>query len=310
MNHTDMKKTFAQATIDLAKEGCNVAVVDADLMRIVGSAAFRDEYPDRYFQVGIAEQDLVSTAAGLALTGRMVFATSFSNFISLRAADQVCNTVCYNNLNVKVCGIYAGISSEKNGGTHISVSDVNLFRAVPGISIIDPGDANELYQAMKVAGTTDGPFYLRISKGPMDKLFADDYKFQLGKSLQLREGKDVTLITSGLTTKFGITACEELEKRGISVCHIHMPTIKPIDTEAILRAAKDTSMIFTAENHSIIGGLGSAVSEVVSANCPTRVVRMGINDTFCVGASVAYLSEQHGFSAEKIVERIKTELNK
>ena len=309
-DYSNMKSTFSCALNDMVAQGENIAVVDADLMRIVGSAGFKEANPERYFQVGISEQDMVGTAAGLALMGRTVFATTFSNFISLRAADQVCNAVCYNNLNVKVCGIYAGISSEKNGGTHISVEDTAIFRAMPGMTILDPGDGDEFYQAMCLAAKTPGPFYIRISKGPMPKILPDDYKLQLGKGVVLNEGNDATLITSGLTTKFGIDACMMLKEIGLNVRHIHMPTVKPLDKEIIIKAAKETGALVVAENHSVVGGLGSAVAEAVCESYPVHVERLGIRDSFCVGASVAYLANQHGFSAEKIVEKIKTILKK
>ena len=299
MDHTDMKKTFSQSLIDLTEAGENIAVVDADLMRIVGSSGFRDAYPDRYFQVGIAEQDLVGTAAGLSIMGRTVFATTFTNFISLRAADQICNTVCYNGLNVKVCGIYAGITSEKNGGTHISVEDVTIFRGMPHMRIIDPGDGNEFYQAMGVAARTPGPFYIRISKGPMAPVLPADYQFHLGKGVVLSEGTDAALITSGLTTSFGLDACSILRSAGIHIRHIHMPTVKPIDRDAVIQAAQETGMLFVAENQSIIGGLGSAVAETVCDSFPVRV-----------GASVAHLSAQYDINAQGIVKRIRSALQK
>ena len=307
-DYSNMKSTFSCALNDMVAQGENIAVVDADLMRIVGSAGFKEVNPERYFQVGISEQDMVGTAAGLALMGRTVFATTFSNFISLRAADQVCNAVCYNNLDVKVCGIYAGISSEKNGGTHISVEDTAIFRAMPGMTILDPGDGDEFYQAMCLAAKTPGPFYIRISKGPMPKILPDDYKLQLGKGVVLSEGTDAALITSGLTTKFGVEACATLREQGINVRHIHMPTIKPLDRDIVLKAAKETGMLFVAENHSVVGGLGSAVAETVCESYPVHVERMGIRDTFCVGASVSYLADQHGFSANKIAQTIASAL--
>jgi len=310
MENGDMKKVFSKALFDLVAQGEDIGVVDADLMRIVGTTDFKDAYPDRYVQVGIAEQDLVGTAAGMALMGRTVFATTFSNFISLRAADQVCNAVCYNDLNVKICGIYAGITSEKNGGTHISVTDINTFRGMPSMRIVDPCDSNEFYQVMCMAAKTPGPFYVRISKGPMKDILPPDYKFRLGKGVELCQGTDAALITSGLTTGFGIKACELLKEAGISVRLIHMPSVKPVDKDIIIKAARETGIIFVAENHSVIGGLGSAVAETVSSEYPVIVERMGINDTFCVGASIAYLAGQHGISAECIADKIQKKLKK
>jgi transketolase len=304
----DMKETFGRALMDIAASGREIAVVDADLMRIAGTRAFRDAYPERYFEVGIAEQNLVGVAAGLALMGRAVFATTFSNFISLRAADQICNTVCYNNLNVKVCGIYAGISSEINGGTHISVADVAVLRSLPAMRIVDPGDGNEFYQAVRCAAETEGPFYIRISKGPMATLFPPEYRFILGKGVLMQDGNDITLVTGGLTTEFGIRACALLREQGIAVRHIHMPTIKPIDSDMVLKAARETGKIVVAENHSVIGGLGSAIAETVCGKEPVPVIRLGVNDEFCVGAKVDYLSCRHQISADAIAARIREEL--
>lgn len=310
MKRTDMKTTFSEALVDLVRQGENLAVVDADLMRITGTGGFQKEYPERHFQVGIAEQDLVGTAAGLALMGRTVFAATFTNFIALRAADQIRNAVCYNNLNVKACGIYAGITSEKNGGTHISVEDVAIFRGMPGMRIVDPGDANEFYQAVQTAARTPGPFYIRISKGPMPVLFPEDYTFRLGKGVELRQGTDATLITSGLTTVFGIEACTILQQKGFHLRHLHLPTIKPLDRDIVIRAARETGMLFVAENQSVIGGLGSAVAETIGDVCPVRVERLGIPDKFCAGASVAHLSSQYDISAQGISQRVQAVLGR
>lgn len=310
MKRMDMKTTFSEALIDLVKQGENLAVVDADLMRIAGTSNFQKEYPGRHFQVGIAEQNMIGTAAGLALMGRTAFATTFTNFISLRVADQVCNTVCYNNLNVKICGIYAGITSEKNGGTHISVEDVTIFRSMPRMRIVDPGDANEFYQVVQTAARIPGPFYIRISKGPMPVLFPEDYTFQLGKGVELCQGTDATLLTSGLTTAFGMEACSLLKQQGIQLRHLHLPTVKPLDQEIILRAARETGMLFVVENQSILGGLGSAVAETVCDAYPVQVKRLGIPDEFCAGADVAHLSDQYGISAQGIAKKIQAVLNR
>ncbi len=306
MGHCDVKKIFSQVTCDLAADGTDIAVVDADLMRIVGSTGFCDAYPERYFQVGIAEQDLIGTAAGMALMGRTVFASTFAVFVTLRAADQIRNAVCYNDLDVKICGIYSGITTEKNGGTHISVEDVAILRAIPNMRIIDPADANEMYAAMKLAAKTPGPFYIRIAKGPLPQFLPQGYSFELGKGVELCPGTDAALITSGLTTAFGIDACSALRESGVNVRHIHMPSIKPIDREIIVKAAKETGMLFVAENHSVIGGLGSAVAEVVCDEYPTTVRRLGITDSFCVGASVSYLADKYDISAAGIARRIKS----
>ncbi len=308
MTYTDMKKTFSQSLIDLVEQGHNIAVVDADLMRITGSKDFKERYPERYFNCGIAEADSVDTAAGLSLTGRTVFCTTFSSFMALRAADQVRNGVCYNDLNVKVCGIYAGITGEKNGGTHIPVEDVAIFRAMPGMRIVDPGDGNEFYQAMQQAALEPGPFYVRISKGPMQPVLPEGYQLQYGKGVVLSEGTDAALVTSGLTTGFGAAAVKALAEEGIKVRHIHLPYVKPLDEELIYVAAKETGKIFVAENHSVMGGLGGAVAEYISSVCPVPVIRIGVPDEFCVGAPVAYISRQYDMDAEGIAKTIREKL--
>ena len=308
MDYTDMKTTFSKSLIDLVEQGANISVVDADLMRIVGSTEFKKAYPDRYVNCGIAEMNAVDTACGLALMGSTVFVSSFGIFMALRAADQVRNCICYNDLDVKVCGIYSGITGEINGGTHIPVEDVAIFRALPNMRIVEPGDANEFYQMMQVAAKTYGPFYIRIPKGPMNVVLPQDYKFELGKGLVLNEGTDATLVTSGITTEFGIKATTLLKEKGLNIRHIHMPSIKPIDDELIIKAAKETGTIFVAENHSIIGGLGSAIAETLAEKCPTKVIRIGVPDVFSVGAKVDYLSKAYGFDSEGLANTISRSL--
>lgn len=294
------KVAYGNTLVKLVQKGYDVVSLEADLMKASGSETFKKEYPERHFNVGIAEQNLLGVAAGMAAMGKVPFAATFSSFISQRACDQAVNAVAYNNFNVKLCGTYAGLSSEKNGGTHISVEDIAIFRCMPNMRVVVPADCVELEQAMEAAAAYEGPVYIRIARGPLDRIFPYDYKFEFGRSVVLQEGSDVSLITTGITTHEGLLACEAVKKKGISVRHIHMPTVKPIDREAVLRAARETGVIVTAENHSRLGGLGSAVSEIVSEECPVKVFRLGMNDCFGETATLDWLLDQFGISAGHI----------
>lgn len=304
------KKTYGQTLIELGKKDPRIVAVEADLMKASGSDLFKAEFPQRHFNVGIAEQNLVGVAAGLASMGKIPFASSFSCFISQRACDQAVNAVAFNKFNVKMCGTYAGLTSEKNGGTHISVEDIAIFRTMPNVTIMVPADCIELTRAMEAAAAHCGPVYIRIARGPLPTIFSKDCEFTIGKAKVLSEGEDVSLITTGITTWEGLNACETLSSNGIRVRHIHMPTIKPIDRQEILRAARDTGRIVTVENHSKIGGLGSAVAEVVCDECPVPVVRLGMNDCFGETAKLDYLIDKFGISSRHIVRAVEALLAK
>ncbi len=242
--------------------------------------------------------------------GKVPFASTFSNFISQRACDQAVIAAAYNRFNVKLCGSYAGLTSEKNGATHISVEDVAIFRSMPNMVVIDPADCVELASAMEVIAGYDGPVYLRMSRGPLNTIFPDDYSFTIGRSIWLRDGTDATIITSGITTEQGIAAAKDLDSEGIQVRQIHMPTLKPIDREAVLTAAKETGAIVTVENHSILGGLGSAVSEIVCDEWPVPVTRLGMSDAFGETATLDWLMEKFGMTAAHIVSAVKCVLKR
>lgn len=305
----NIKETLGNTLVKVGKKDKRIVCLEADLMRASGTKIFEDEFPDRHYQVGIAEQDLLGTAAGLAAMGKIPFAATFANFVSQRGCDQAVNSVAYNKFNVKILGTYAGLSSEKNGGTHISIEDMAIFRSMPNMIVINPGDCVELEQAIIAASEYDGPVYLRVVRGPMETFFDKDYKFEIGKAVTLEEGNDVALITTGITTKEGIMACEELKKEGIKVKHIHMPTIKPIDKEAIIKAAKETEMIITVENHSVMGGLGSAVAETVCEEYPVKVKRLGILDKFGETAKLDWLMEKYGIDKKAIIKAVKSNLS-
>ena len=300
------KTTYGETLIRMGKANPRIVAVESDLMKASGSDMFEAEFPDRHFQVGIAEQNMVGFAAGLAAMGKIPFASTFSNFISQRACDQAINAVCYNKFNVKLCGTYAGLTSETNGGTHISVEDIAIFRCMPNMLVFVPGDCNEMASAMEVAAAYDGPVYIRIARGPMPTIFPENHQFVIGKSVPMSEGDDICLITTGITTWEGQLACEELKTRGVAVHHIHMPSIKPIDRDAIVDAARKTGRIVTVENHSRLGGLGSAVTEVVCDEHPVRVARLGLDDCFGETAKLDYLMNRFGTNAKHIVHTVET----
>jgi len=299
------RQTYAESLIELGERDDRVVVLEADLMKASGSEPFKRRFPERHFNVGVAEQNLLGVAAGFAAMGKIPFASTFACFASQRGCDQAVNAVSYNRFNVKIVGSYAGLTSEKNGGTHISVEDVAIFRAMPNMTTIDPGDCGELAGAIRAAWAHVGPVYIRMAKGPMPRIFPSDYSYQIGKSIVLREGRDIALITTGITTWEGISASEELGRRGISVHHIHMPTIKPIDVEAIVAAGKRTGGIVTVENHSRIGGLGSAVAEATGENYPVPVMRLGLDDCFGETGGLAYLMEKFGISSRHVVDAVE-----
>lgn len=297
----DMNATYGSTLVELGALHSNLVVVEADLMKASGSIPFMDAFPDRMFNVGIAEQDALSFSAGLASMGKKPFVSGFACFVSQRACDQAVNSIAYNDYDVKVIGTYAGLTSEKNGGTHISVCDVSIYRSIPRFMVIDPGDPIEYAAVLRYAASHEGPVYIRANKGKFPVFLPDKYEFAPGKAVLLSEGNDIGLVTSGITTAGGIVAAEELGKKGIGVRHLHMPSLKPIDAQALVEAAKKTKFMMTVENHTVYGGLGSAVAEVLCERCPARVVRLGLQDHFGATAKLAYMMKQYGIDSAAIV---------
>lgn len=302
------KEVFGPLMVELGHAYPNIMVCDTDLMRCFGTKAFMKEFPKRHINFGIAEQNCMAASAGMALCGKNVFASSFANFATKRACDQVSISVCYNHANVKVCGLYAGLTAEKNGGTHIGVEDIAIMRSFPGMLVVEPGDTYELEAITRFLAGYDGPVYFRQPKMYLHQVYDGVPAFEPGKAKQLREGKDAAIIACGITTAIAMDAAELLKKQGIDVSVVNMPSIKPIDRTAILEAAK-TGLILTCENHSVIGGLGSAVAEVLAEeNCDTRLVRTGLQDCFGMTATLSYQLEANGLTAEAIAMRLQTEL--
>ena len=279
-NLKDLREAFGKALVELASENEDIVVLDADVAHPTRASYFEEKYPQRFFQVGVAEQNLMGIAAGLATIDLIPFATTFAVFATKRACDQVSISIAYPRLNVKVVGTYAGLTTPNTGATHQSVEDIAIMRAMPNMVVVAVADVIELRQAMKAIAEYDGPVYLRIARSEVPTIFKDDYQFQLGKAVTLRKGDDITLIGTGVMTAKCLKASKILLQERIEARVINIHTIKPIDEKAIIKAAKETGAIVTAENHSIIGGLGSAVSEVLTDNFPVFLKRVGINDSF------------------------------
>ncbi len=288
----------------------NLVVLDADLSKSTKTDTFKQKYPERFINMGIAEGNMMSTAAGLASCGKIVFASSFAMFAAGRAFEQIRNSIGYPKLNVKIGATHAGISVGEDGATHQCLEDMGIMRTIPNMVIINPADANEARLAVKAAMEHQGPVYLRFGRLAVPTVFDDTYKFEIGKGAYLKEGTDVTIIATGLMVPEAIEAAKKLEEENISAAVINMATIKPIDREIVIDAARKTGAIVTAEEHNIIGGLGSAVSEVVCEECPVPVLRVGTKDVFGRSGKPADLLKLYGLDAETIVKSAKAAIEK
>ncbi len=307
---TATRDAYGKALVELGEKNKNVVVLDADLAAATKTGAFKKAFPERFFDTGIAESNMMSLAGGLATTGFTVFASTFAMFAAGRAFEQVRNTIAYPHLNVKIGATHAGISVGEDGASHQCCEDIALMRSIPGMVIINPADDIEARAAVFAAAEHDGPVYMRFGRLAVPRVFDENYKFEIGKAVTLKEGTDVTIIATGLMVNEAIEAAKTLEAEGISVELINMHTIKPLDNEAVIKAAKKTGCIVTAEEHNIIGGLGSAVSEVVAEECPVPVVRVGVNDEFGKSGPAVELLHLYGLDAENIVEKAKVAISK
>ena len=299
------REAYGNALAEFA-ENYDFVVLDADLAAATKTGVFKKKYPHRFFNCGIAEGNMISVAAGIATTGQTVFASSFAMFAAGRAFEQIRNSIGYPHLNVKICATHAGISVGEDGATHQCLEDIALMRSIPGMVVINPADAVEARAAIKTAIEYKGPMYIRLGRlaTPVYNDI-DTYKFELGKGVCLKEGNDVTIIATGLMVDMANNAAKALEDEGINARVLNIHTIKPLDTDIIIKAAKETGAIVVAEEHNIIGGLGSAVAETVCEGFPVPVLRIGTNDVFGRSGKVPPLLEMYGLTAEKIVEKAK-----
>ena len=300
------RQAYGEALVELGKVNENVVVLDADLTKSTKTALFQKEFSNRHINVGISEADLMAMAAGMATCGKVPFASTFAMFAAGRAFDQIRNSIAYPKLNVKIAPTHSGISVGEDGGSHQSVEDVALMRAIPGMVVLSPADATETKKMVFAAAEYEGPVYIRMGRLDTEVLFDDNYDFQIGKINTLTEGTDVTIAATGLMVEEALKAQKELAKEGISVRVLNVGTIKPLDTETILKAAKETKLIVTAEEHSVVGGLGSAISEYLSEEYPTKIKKVGIYDRFGQSGTGNELLEKYELTAKKIIEVVKS----
>jgi len=304
------RDSYGNALVELGNLYDDFVVLDADLAAATKTGIFKKAFPERFYDCGIAEQNMMSIAAGIAATGKKVFASSFAMFAAGRAFEQVRNSIGYPHLNVVIGATHAGISVGEDGATHQCCEDIALMRAIPGMTVINPADDTEAKLAVKAAYEHNGPVYIRFGRLAVPVVFGDDYKFEIGKGVTLKEGNDITVIASGLMVAEALAAYDVLKEQGINARIINMPTIKPIDEEIIIKAAKETGKIITVEEHSVIGGLGSAVCDVVCANCPVPVIKIGVNDTFGYSGPAVELLKKFGLCSDNIVNTVLKALDK
>lgn len=304
------RESFGMALCELAKTNKNIVALDADLSGSTKTAMFQKAFPERFFNCGIAEGNMISTAAGLAACGKIPFAASFAMFATGRAYEQIRNSVAYPHLNVKIAGSHAGISVGEDGATHQCCEDIALMKTLPGMTIINPADHWEMMAAVKAAVEYDGPVYLRLGRLAVDSFNdPDNYSFTLGKGITLHEGNDITVIATGIIVKDALEAVRELEAQGINARLINIHTIKPIDEDIIVKAAKETGRIVTVEEHNVIGGLGDSVCDVTARKCPVPVTKIGIQDQFGYSGPAKELLKLFGLSKENIA-KVVTDLVK
>ncbi len=296
------RQAYGEALAKLGKMNKNVMVLDADLTKSTYTNIFKKEFPERHINVGIAEADMMSTAAGIATTGKIPFASTFAHFAAGRAFDQIRNSIAYPKLNVKICPTHAGVSLGEDGGSHQSVEDIAIMRALPGMVVLSPADAVETEQMVFAAAEYNGPVYIRLGRLNVPVILDETYKFEIGKAVTMVEGNDVAIISTGLMVYEAMEASKMLAEKGIKARVINMSTIKPLDESIVLKAAKECKFIVTSEEHSIVGGLGSAVAEYVSGNAPTKVVRHGINDVFGQSGEGDQMLDEYKLRAKDIVE--------
>jgi transketolase len=305
------RESFGEALTALAETNPDIVVLDADLAEATKTGIFKKKFPERFFDCGIAEENMIGVAAGLATCGKIPFAASFAMFSAGRAFEQVRNSVGYPHLNVKIAGSHAGISVGEDGATHQCCEDLALMRTIPGMVVLNPADHYEMVAAVKAAAAYNGPVYIRLGRLAVESCNNnDDYTFEIGKGITLRDGKDITVIATGLMVGEAVKAVKNLEAAGIDVRLIDMHTIKPLDRELVLKAARETGRILTIEEHNVIGGLGEAVAACVCEECPVPVTRMGVQDVFGHSGPAVGLLEEFGLCASNIEATVKKILQK
>lgn len=302
------RDAYGEVLLELGERRKDVVVLDADLSGSTKTGKFAKAFPDRFYNIGIAEQDMIGTAAGLALSGKLPFASTFAVFETGRAWEQVRQTICYSNLNVKLVATHGGITVGEDGASHQATEDMSLMRVLPNMTVIVPSDGNETRQVINAIADHYGPVYVRLGRAKVPMVMPDDYEFKIGKAYAFRIGKDANIVSIGIMVFSALEAAKVLTKEGIDTGVINMSTLKPLDTKTLLEVAKECRLIVTAEEHSIIGGLGSAVSEFLSESHPMYIHRIGLKDDFGCSGTPEELLKLYGLTAENIIRTIKIAL--
>lgn len=305
-NKIATREAYGKALAKLGAEYPNIVVLDADLSKSTKTSDFKKVFPERHINMGIAEANMMAVAAGLSTCGKIPFASTFAMFAAGRAFEQIRNTICYPKLNVKICATHAGLTVGEDGASHQAIEDVSIMRSIPNMTVISPSDAVETEAAIRAIVEYNGPCYVRLGRAGVSVINDNpEYKFEIGKGITLRDGKEATIIATGIMVDAALEAYNILAEEGIKVRVINIHTIKPIDEEIIIKAGRETGIIITAEEHNIIGGLGSAVCEVLSEKCPIPVIRVGVKDVFGESGKPDELLKAYGLTAEDIVKAVK-----
>lgn len=305
------RDAYGEKLVELGSKNKDIVVLDADLAKSTKTIQFKKNFPDRFFDMGVAEQNLIGTAAGLALAGKIPFASTFAIFATGRAYDQLRNTVCYSGLNVRVVSSHAGLTVGEDGGSHQALEDIALARVLPNMAVIVPADAVETHSVLEYSIDYQGPMYIRLGRPKVPVVCGEGHRFELGKGTILRQGRDATIVACGITVALALEAANTLmEEKGLDTEVINMASIKPIDSELIIQSAGRTGAVVTAEEHSVIGGLGSAVAEVLAKNLPVPMEMVGVKDMFGESGSPEELLEKYGITSHNIVESVERAVNR
>lgn len=305
-----IRKAFGKTLAEIGELNEKIIVMDADLACSTQTKIFADKFPDRFFDCGIAEQNMLATAAGLASEGKIPFVASFAVFVTGRTYDQIRNGICYPNFNVKIVGTHGGVTVGEDGATHQALEDISLMRGLPHMTVIVPADCKECQEAIKYAALHEGPTYIRIPRSNVPDVFDENYSFNIHKAVVVEEGTDVSVFTNGETLAEVLLAAEELKKDNISLEVINVPVVKPLDFQTVIESVKKTKLAITVENHSIIGGLGSAICETLADKLPSKVYRFGIHDEFGQSGKAEELIEYYGLDSKTLAKRIRAIIKK
>lgn len=301
-NKKATRQSYGEALVELGKENENVVVLDADLSTATKTELFAKQFPDRFFDMGIAEANMIGTSAGLATCGKIPYASTFAMFAAGRAYDQIRNSVCYPNLNVKICATHAGVTVGEDGATHQMLEDISMMRTIPNMTVISTSDDAQTKWAVREISKIKGPVYLRLARLGTGEIYDKEQKFEIGKASQIGEGTDGTVFATGVTVEQALIAQKELKEKGINIRVVDVHTIKPIDKEMVVKCAKETKKLISIEDHNVVGGLGSAISEVLTEEYPAKLIRIGVKDTFGKSGKAKELMEYFGITAKNIIE--------